>query len=242
MKHIILVSFAIISITASFFQPGEAALETGETAPLQELADYARAEDWQLEKWEVLLKDTVSGKREAEIMTELGDVFPDQVMRITNTASHKRVQVKNRQSDTSMTEEFIAIIPANQTDKIDLMYKVTGTNQTSIHTFKQSTQFEHIQNQVLSKNVIYFSCIRVQINDIMNDVLVYEKFKEAFDITTVEKVDEGTWKSISGYTPKWEDVIPLSDNHPMNIQFAARKTLGADTTVTIGTPIITTEY
>ncbi len=64
-----------------------------------------------------------------------------------------------------------------------------------------------------------------------------------FSAEKVEELKEETFVSISAYNRQWVHSIDTNGNN-MNLQVALRQdpTLGAKTTITIGTPIITTEY
>ncbi|MFV8826347.1 YwmB family TATA-box binding protein [Alkalihalobacterium sp. APHAB7] len=66
---------------------------------------------------------------------------------------------------------------------------------------------------------------------------------KSFSAEKVEELKEETFISISAYNKQWEDSLDTNGNN-MNLQVALRQDprLGAKTTITIGTPIITTEY
>lgn len=65
----------------------------------------------------------------------------------------------------------------------------------------------------------------------------------AFSGVSVEELKEETFVSLSAYTELWEQAIYTGHQHKMNLQVALRtEGLGSKTTVTIGTPIITSEY
>jgi hypothetical protein len=59
----------------------------------------------------------------------------------------------------------------------------------------------------------------------------------------IESLNEETFVSVSAYNDVWTDAI-VTNGNKMNLQVALRSgdTMGSGTTVTIGTPIITTEY
>ncbi|WP_368503090.1 YwmB family TATA-box binding protein [Alkalihalophilus sp. As8PL] len=59
----------------------------------------------------------------------------------------------------------------------------------------------------------------------------------------IESLNEETFVSVSAYNDVWTDAI-VTNGNKMNLQVALRSgdTMGTGTTVTIGTPIITTEY
>ncbi len=70
-----------------------------------------------------------------------------------------------------------------------------------------------------------------------------QKWIKALGAKTVESLNEGTFVSVSAYNPDWSPVVKTNEKE-MNVQVALRQDerMGARTTVTIGTPIITTEY
>lgn len=58
----------------------------------------------------------------------------------------------------------------------------------------------------------------------------------------MESLNEQRFVSISGFTNDWDHSIKTK-NGKMNIQISLRSAgMGERTTVTVGTPIITTEY
>ncbi|MBU9710583.1 YwmB family TATA-box binding protein [Evansella tamaricis] len=71
-----------------------------------------------------------------------------------------------------------------------------------------------------------------------------QKIVESFSADVVEQLQEETFVSLSARTPHWENGI-VTNGQQMNLQIALREIengLGGETTVTIGTPLITTEY
>lgn len=67
-----------------------------------------------------------------------------------------------------------------------------------------------------------------------------KSYSDAFNAEVVERVHEKTFVSLSAYTALWHNAIVTGD-HKMNVQIALRNT-ETSTMVTLGTPIITTEY
>ncbi|MDN4524822.1 YwmB family TATA-box binding protein [Fictibacillus fluitans] len=89
-----------------------------------------------------------------------------------------------------------------------------------------------------------FSCI----SGIHNGTMNFGLYKQALEIMTtfsavpVEQLKEETFVSISAYTKQWDEKINTA-HKAMNLQIAIRNQgMGGQTAVTIGTPIITSEY
>lgn len=64
----------------------------------------------------------------------------------------------------------------------------------------------------------------------------------AFNAQQIESLMEESFVSVSAYTGLWEEALS-SQQQEMNLQIALRKTgMGGQTTLVVGTPIITSEY
>ncbi len=96
----------------------------------------------------------------------------------------------------------------------------------------------------LGENVQIYTCVEGVKFDKMNIVLqkLAKQLVQSFDATIIETLEEETFLSLSAYTDKWKPSI-LTDQQRMNLQIGLRNSgIGGKTTITIGTPIITTEY
>ncbi|SDB86653.1 YwmB family TATA-box binding protein [Shouchella lonarensis] len=71
-----------------------------------------------------------------------------------------------------------------------------------------------------------------------------QKWVRQLGATEKESLSEEAFVSLSGYNDAWQNGVPLSTDEEMNVQVALRQSpyLGGATKVTLGTPIITTEY
>ena len=106
-----------------------------------------------------------------------------------------------------------------------------------------STFYDRVQ-QYFGKNPTIFTCVSGRADDKMNFVLFKraQQLLQSFSAVPVEKLQEKTFVSISAYTEQWKkESILTKHHHKMNLQVGLR-TVNGNTTVTIGTPIITTEY
>lgn len=63
-----------------------------------------------------------------------------------------------------------------------------------------------------------------------------------FNATSVEDLIEPNFVSVSAFTNEWKESIKTK-KHQMNLQVSLRNAgMGEKLTVTVGTPIVTTEY
>ncbi|UTW70831.1 YwmB family TATA-box binding protein [Anaerobacillus sp. HL2] len=105
-----------------------------------------------------------------------------------------------------------------------------------------STRYQDL----FKNNTKIFTCATGIGNDKLNFGL-YEQAEiilDEFSAQQIELLKEETFISVSAYTNTWNNLLTTNEQTNMNLQIAirAKERLGGKTTVTIGTPIITTEY
>jgi hypothetical protein len=125
-----------------------------------------------------------------------------------------------------------------------ISYHVTGQGLKE----KNMTHFQNVFQTNYEKNFlsepIIFSCATGEINDKMESVLSVEiqDLLRAFNAKPVESLVEESFTSVSAYTGLWKEALQTKKQE-MNLQIALRKTrMGGQTTIVVGTPIITSEY
>ncbi len=96
----------------------------------------------------------------------------------------------------------------------------------------------------LQSSMLFYE-VKAELDDTPQDLMIEaEHFVSQLGATTLEGLEEKTFVSISAYHKGWTNGIATNDDKEMNVQIALRENqeLGSRTTVTFGTPIITTEY
>lgn len=125
-----------------------------------------------------------------------------------------------------------------------LLYELYGSSSDENSRRKALDIFSIRTSDLFSKEPVIFTCATGKISDKM-DIVLYEKALElmnAFNATFVEHVNEETFVSLSAYTTLWNGSLYTNGNK-MNLQIALRDEGPTEgITVSIGTPILTTEY
>ncbi len=235
MKSVLAGIIALFIIgTGAYPQEMTEAQET-----LMEFSSFAADKQLEVSGWTITMKEKVSRKKADQLKKDLLNFWSDPVVTEEITMNAVKYTVKNSHKNEQIIERFSMIVPINAWSDVEVVYTTEGQGTPSLTNINQ-TSMNEISRRFFSKNVTNFSCIKTKFSGIIDDVLVYEKFKQAFDITTIDEIDENGWTSRTGYTKKWDQAIDAGDRM-MNVQFATR-TLGGETNITIGTPIITAEY
>jgi hypothetical protein len=126
-----------------------------------------------------------------------------------------------------------------------LIYEVKGTkwNQQTMTFF--SEKWNSRISDIFRGNPTNFSCMKADISDKIETSLnetVVNDWLLAFQAKEIESLHESAFVSISATSPLFAETIQ-TENDKMNLQLAIRSNgLGAETTLVVGTPIITIEY
>ncbi|QTN00852.1 hypothetical protein ERJ70_17115 [Sediminibacillus dalangtanensis] len=209
--------------------------------PIEQLIQLSEQEQLPLEKWQVVMKDELDRSRALEIARKLESYFPASHINREETSQAEKWTASNLHKKTQSTETFIMIVPKNEQGSIQISYSLTGerwNEQTRSYYFTRS---KSVTKALFTTNVKKFACLTLVSNDKINKVYFFEKFVEKLNVQALDRIQEKDFTVLSGYTPYWEQTIPGKDSL-MNIQLAAREDASGNTTMTIGTPIIITEY
>lgn len=162
-----------------------------------------------------------------------------------NTNEHFKI-TGVRISPSGRIKERLTLVAYPQKGKLAtyLVYaaKGKGWNKVQVQQFARMYQ-DRVATYFQGKSST-FSCI----SGIHNGTMDFGLYKQALRLMTtfsavpVEQLKEETFVSISAYTKHWDEKINTA-HKAMNLQIAIRNQgMGGQTAVTIGTPIITSEY
>lgn len=161
-------------------------------------------------------------------------------------AGHSKMTGLFERNDMGITEKItIVTYPQKEQTASYFIYAVEGLVNTNQNWKEIQDLIDNRIQESVGGNPKIFSCVSGTYGDKM--VLdLYSQANElvnAFSGVSVEELKEETFVSLSAYTEQWEQAIYTGHQHKMNLQVALRtEGLGSETTVTIGTPIITSEY
>ncbi|KZE63943.1 hypothetical protein AWM68_12590 [Fictibacillus phosphorivorans] len=178
---------------------------------------------------------------------ELKRNYPEFDWAVTeDEAGHYKMNGSFERNDIGVSEKMTIITyPQKDQSASYFIYAVEGLVNTTQNWKEIQNLIDRRVEQSVGGNPKIFSCVTGTYGDrIVVDL--YSQANElvrAFSGVSVEELKEETFVSLSAYTEQWEQAIYTGHQHKMNLQVALRtEGLGSETTVTIGTPIITSEY
>ncbi len=209
----------------------------------------AEAEDLAIQEWRIQVRGEqgfiASVKEFHQHVHNLSEQLTGWEMKETvDSDANWTAQIVHRDPKSAATESIrIYAYPVNGEQVLTHTYELTGLSEKN----RDISQLEEFINNRLE----YFNLSNAQIiteltarTETEQLLTTARRYLASLGAVEVEGLAEETFVSISAYNDEWGDVITIKDESQMNVQVALRQEqrLGLGTTVTIGTPIITTEY
>ncbi|MGG3640461.1 YwmB family TATA-box binding protein [Bacillus gobiensis] len=221
-------------------------LQAKEETPLSQLAKALEKHDTDITEWTLYAKKNLQLNRKDffQKMKHLETQYrqykwsikeEDHVVKATGI-------LYNEKNQTTMKLQLVSTLK-NDSSSSYLLYEQSGAfvRDNWSHTYEQ---FERKVLNIFQEKVTIFSCLKGELNGMMNIVL-QKKAKDLadeFSAEPVEQLNEPNFVSISAYTTRWKNYISTAD-HKMNLQIAIRSSgMGGKHMIVIGTPIVTSEY
>ncbi|MGM0901371.1 MAG: YwmB family TATA-box binding protein [Bacillota bacterium] len=224
-----LVVIGIISFIV--LQVGNRTIEADSDQDLLTLVSVLQDEHILVKEWSLYSREVVENRDPDQIIADLKDQFADwswSESSATSTTSniHEEIKVVTSQSHTYVMYEV----------------KGQGWNEKTEAFVKREWQ-DHLLT-IFDGQASTFSCIKGEFGDKMDEALpvFMNGLLDAFDAEEIEALEEDNFLSTSAYSPLFSGTI--SEDHDMNLQLGLRKPdgMGGNTTLVVGTPIITIEY
>ncbi|WP_413377965.1 YwmB family TATA-box binding protein [Alkalihalobacillus sp. 1P02AB] len=223
-------------------------------AAANELVSLAEDKKWDIHEWQILAREEQglitnqeSFRQHVHMMSS--DLDDWQVTDVDDSAQEWKATLTNQNPEMDVQESLtVFAYPENGQYRLSHTYKLQGS---SLHTLA-SQQLEPLVNKridsfSLDQSAIYTQLKTSEDQSYLDNHQSLSHFAtellESLDAKQVEALEEESFVSFSAYLEDWEQAI-LTNGEEMNLQLAIRQEqgLGSRTTVTIGTPIITTEY
>lgn len=161
--------------------------------------------------------------------------------------------LKKQFSDWSWSESTATSVSPNIHEEIKVvtsqshtyvMYEVKGQEWNEKTEAFVTKEWQNHLLTIFDGQASTFSCIKGEFGDKMDEALpvFMNGLLDAFGAEKIEALEEENFLSTSAYSPLFSGTI--SKDHDMNLQLGLRKPdgMGGNTTLVVGTPIITIEY
>jgi hypothetical protein len=228
-----LVVIGIISFIV--FQVGNRTIVADSDQDLLTLVSVLEDEHILINEWSLYSREMVENAEPHQVIAVLKDQFADwswsesnETTTATSTSPnfHEQIKIVTSQSHTYV------------------MYEVKGQDWNEKSEAFVTKEWQEQLLTIFDGQASTFSCIKGEFGDKMDEALPVSMngLLEAFDAEQIEALEEENFLSTSAYSSLFSGSI--SEDHDMNLQLGLRKPdgMGGNTTLVVGTPIITIEY
>ena len=216
---------------------------------LVKIGSILQAEDIMLDEWTFYAREHVDGlKSEQEVKEyakQLQAKFPDWKWSTINTSQKWEVTAVSPTSKHH--KEMLQIMATHTKQPVNayIVYSITGKEWNSAaKAFFTTSQFKNRLTDIFRGKPTIFSCMKGTVGDKMYEALpkTANHLLSVFNAKEIEALKEETFMSVSANSPLFTGSIENQRDN-MNLQIGIRSEgLGAETTIVVGTPIITIEY
>lgn len=221
------------------FQVGNNTIVADSEQDLLKLVSVLQDEHILVNEWSLYSREIVENKKQNEIVSDLKDQFADWSW----TESGEEVTAISTSSNYN-EEITVVTTEINGQSSTYIMYEVKGKGWDEPSEAFVKKEWQSNLLDIFHGKPATFSCIKGEFGDKMDEALpVYMNgLLDAFGAEEVEALEEDNFLSTSAFSPLFSGTI--SEDHDMNLQLGLRKPdgMGGNTTLVVGTPIITIEY
>jgi hypothetical protein len=215
---------------------------------LMTIASVMEDEQVSIQEWAVHSREhlvSFTNKKDVQqYQTKLMKDFPNWDWTIHHDNGKWEAIATQTSNEINETIQIMATLTNEQFHSY-LIYEVKGTKWNEQTNAFFQNKWNTRLSAIFRGNPTSFSCMKADISDKI-DTSLSEKdinhWLQVFKAKEIESLHESAFVSISASSPLFAETIQTKDEQ-MNLQLAIRSNgLGAQTTLVVGTPIITIEY
>ncbi|ASK62093.1 hypothetical protein CFK37_07915 [Virgibacillus phasianinus] len=239
MKKIAIILILILFMT-NHVSAHNKPLSQGE---MIQLANLTASSKLTIDHWQVTLKENIPKARLQDYINEWKNSYLDTYSEDENVIKYT---FRNVHKNENLVESYIVIIPKNSSYQSELIAVVSGQDWNTTTKHKYQELQKSIIRHYFSENATKFACLTTASDDTIKGVYLINSVKEKLQLqqitTQTDNVEKSMHKKIIyGYTPLWTQNFNILDK-PVNVNIAITNTTNGETKLTIGTPILITEY
>jgi hypothetical protein len=207
------------------------------------------AENIMLDDWSMYAREHLvnlkSEKEVKEYAEKLQQKFPNWNWSETKTSQEWEITAVSPTSKHH--KEILQMMATHTKQPMDayIIYRVSGKEwNKQTESFFTSDQYQNRLADIFLGKPTFFSCIKGESSDKIETALpkMVKNLLSIFNAKEIEALKEDTFMSVSAHSPLFAEPI-INEKNNMNLQIGVRQEgLGANTTIVVGTPIITIEY
>ncbi|MFB1097815.1 YwmB family TATA-box binding protein [Terribacillus sp. JSM ZJ617] len=235
MKHYLGLIVIIIMLVGNSLE-SYGAVKADVSDDVNRMYEVLDSEGAELITFEVTIRETISRD---DIEGKLMDMNNAGTIVEEKTEKATKFVVHTPHKQNTIAERILLVVPTDKAYQAELIYTVSGSEWTE--KVQQSVQdlTSAAESRFFTYNATKFACLKAGFGDKISGGILFQNVMEKLDVQPLTNMQDNVYTTTTGYTTQLKASRSLADN--MNIQLALHDGNG-QSTVTVGTPIITTEY
>ncbi|MBF0706549.1 YwmB family TATA-box binding protein (plasmid) [Alkalihalobacillus hwajinpoensis] len=238
----LLLTICSVFLILVFIKEAKAFFDENEIVQITEIAQQQNIE---INKWSMYIKEPI---KEYNTKNDIKKI----IMEIKKSETgykwvmhqfkedHFKIIGERISSNEDINEKIIIIyFPLKDKYNLSITYDIKGSNW-------DEKKWSEISNLYKSKIEDFTAFYTVEGTTSINEPIEVEaaNLLKSFSGETIQTLEEENFVSLSAYTRRWDTKLPLGNNQFMNLNIAYRNSNPSNGSikVTIGSPIITSEY
>ncbi|TMN21989.1 YwmB family TATA-box binding protein [Lentibacillus cibarius] len=216
-----------------------------QTDSLTTLAGVTADIGLQADSWQVVVKEKMNREQLRGYIKKLQSKN-DYISSSKADENSIKYLFEHRQNQTDITEHYQVVIPKNTAYKAEFIAVFSGDVWNNKTEKAYHSRIAHMKDTYFSKHAKTFACLTTTIDGKMDGVYFLDKLTETMNVkvsqTQKDTVETSQFeKIVYGHTPMLNEELMIN-NESMNVQMVLKNKGPDRTTLTIGTPILITEY
>lgn len=228
-------AFLYVSMMLLFISFYAYAEEKHDVARLDEMIVAMETEQIELNEWGVYMKQMLHDSD--AMISQLQDFTWEELDTSTMQGTYEYPEIQMK--------EIVTIIRKQHTPDFLFSYQASGTSFSNDDWSQAKDQIISMQKTLFAEKAQLFGSVRgkTKAEDERHANKLSQTLVKRLKSTEVESLTEEDFIAVSAFRKDWPNTL-VTGVHEMNVQLAIRTNddLTGRKTVTVGTPIITTEY
>ncbi|RYG71311.1 hypothetical protein EU245_14535 [Lentibacillus lipolyticus] len=238
MQRIAFILSIILVIMAN------AASASGQTTKMADLASIVSEAGLQTTEWQVTVKEEMDRDTLNRYIERL-QAKNDYISSSEEGENSILYLFEYGQDQSSISEYYQVVIPKNPAHQAEFIAVFKGDSWGAKTASAFHSRMMHIKDTYFSSKSTTFACLTAPIDGKLGSVYFFDKMKASMNLTVTQTQQDTVKKSnmekiVYGHTPMWNEEIVM--DKPMNVQMVLKNDESGKPTLTIGTPILITEY
>ncbi|MFP7492584.1 YwmB family TATA-box binding protein [Terribacillus saccharophilus] len=235
MKHYLVLIVVIIMLIGNGLE-SQGAGKADVTDDLDRMYTVLDNEGTEMLSYEITIRESISRDDAKDYLAKLHEAGSIMEQKTDKAA---KFLVHTPHKHQSIDERILMVVPTDKEYQAEIIYTISGSDWTdNVHTYVQDLT-NTAEMRFFTDSATKFACLKAGFGDKISGGILFQNVMEKLDVQPLTNMQDNVYTTTTGYTTQLKASRSLADN--MNIQLALHDGNG-QSTVTVGTPIITTEY